>query len=288
MQSLSRGLRVLSAVLSAPGSVTLTELAVATGIHKATALRFVRTLVEDGYVSVDLRGPRYSAGPVFIGHALRGRPAALTQAAGPALAEIARVCRETIALYLPAWPDVVCCAVVPSPEPIRRHREVGDRQPMTRSSVGRAFLSQVPADFLDSTLRARPLQAFTPHTITDPEEFRAALLRARRQGYATSFEELNSDMGGLAVPLAVGDSTVPVAVVSVSGPRYRWGPDEVEAFAPTLVQVCARLSRELSRLGAGDSPRSRRGPGGSEAVRNATPGVHGGRPGAPLGAVPSR
>ncbi len=244
---------MLSAVLSAPASVSLTELSLATGVHKATVLRFVRTLVAGGYLSVDVRGPRYAPGPVFIGHALRGRANALTQAAAPTMAEIARQCRETIALFLPAWPDAVCCAVIPSPEQIRRHREVGDLQPMTRSSVGRAFLSRVPLDYLEATLKARPLQAYTPHTITDRKRFQAALLRARRKGYATSFEELNSEMGGLAVPVAGGSAPLPIAVVSVSGPRYRWGPKEVAAFAPALMEACSRLGRQMANSGAPDS-----------------------------------
>jgi IclR family pca regulon transcriptional regulator len=246
LQSLSRGLQVLSVVLAAPDGVSLTELAGAMGIHKATVLRLVRTLVEGGYVSADPRGPRYFPGPQILKYSVKTHMSAVAQAAGPFISELSAASRETVSLFVPAWPELVCCAALPSPEPIRRHREVGDSQPMTCASVGRAFLSHAPDGYVTAALEACPLERRTQHSVTDPDQFRSLLREARRQGYEISSEEVNLDMAGVAAPVLARGSALPLGVLSVSGPLFRWGLPQIKAFAPVLVDAARRLGQQTA------------------------------------------
>lgn len=232
---------MLTHVLAARDGATLTELATAVGLHRATVLRLVRTLAERGYVSADPRGPRYFAGPSLLRHSVKTHMSALSRLAESAIAELAQSSQETVALLVPAWPDLVCTAVAASPQLIRRHREVGDVQPMTRAAVGRAFLSKAPPGYVQDTLRARPLVARTPHTVVDADDFIRALATADELGYAVTFQETNLDMAGLAAPICTPAGALPLGVISVSGPLFRWNRDQINAFGPELVDVCSRL-----------------------------------------------
>ena len=238
---------MLSAVLAAvPDGVSLTELAGAVEIHKATVLRLVRTLVDGGYVSADPRGPRYFPGPLILKHSVRTHMSAVAQAAGPFMSGLSAASRETVSLFVPAWPELVCCAVVPSPELVRRHREVGESQPMTRASIGRAFLSHAPDGYVATALEARPLERCTQHSVTDPDQFRRLLREVRRRDYEMSSEEVNPDMAGVAAPVLTSASALPLGVLSVSGPLFRWDPPQIEAFAPVLVDAARRLGRQAA------------------------------------------
>lgn len=239
--TLSRGLDVLSHVLTADDGVTLSELATAMGLHRATVLRLVRTLAERGYVSADPRGPRYFVGPAVLRHSVKTHMGALARLAESVIGELAQSSRETVAVFVPAWPDLVCSAVAASPELIRRHREVGDVQPMTRAAVGRAYLSMASPRYVQDTLAARPLVARTPHTVVDADGFLQALEAARQLGYAVTFQETNLDMAGLAAPICTPGGALPLGVISVSGPLFRWSRDQIEAFGPELVEAARRL-----------------------------------------------
>lgn len=249
LQSLSRGLKVLTVLMDAEKALTLTELSVAVGLHKTTVLRLLRTLSHSGYVSADPLGPRYLPGPVLLRNSvIRSSTSLVVEAAAPVMTQMAVASQETVALFLPAWPDLICASVVPSPQLIRRHREVGEIQPMTRAAVGRAFLSHASESYVKATLAARPLRPLTSQTVINETTFLALLKSARRCGYAISAEETNADMAGLAAPIPSQPGDPPVGVLSVSGPLYRWAPAQLDHFGPTLVEASHHLGDTLARF----------------------------------------
>jgi len=56
--------------------------------------------------------------------------------------------------------------------------------------MGRVLLAMLSDSAIDEYLEATDLEPLTPHTITDPEEFRSVLLETRAQGYALVDQEL--------------------------------------------------------------------------------------------------
>lgn len=253
LQSLSRGLTALSVILASPNGVSLTELAAAMGLHRATVLRLVRTLVQQGYVSADLRGPRYFAGPEILRHSIRAHTSGLAQAAGPVMSELSKASWETVALLVPAWPDLVCCAVRPSPHEIRRHREIGEAQPMTQASIGRAFLSRTPSDYIAATLAARPLRPNTPNSIVDVDDYLKVLEHAAKQGFAVSVQEASSEMSGVSAPVVAPGTDFPLGVINISGPSYRWDHEQCMTFGPLLARAVDEFaSRTLAITRARD------------------------------------
>lgn len=250
LKSLSRGLTALSIVLEASGGISLTELATAMGLHRATVLRIVRTLVEQGYISAEVHGRRYFAGPQILCQSVRTHSSALIVAAQPVMSKLGEETKETVALLFPAWPDLICGTVISSPHGIRRHRDVGEILSMTRASVGRAFLSQAPADYVAATLAARPLERIAPHSITEVSRFLTGLSETAKEGFTISIEEGNREMCGVSAPVILPGGGLPLAVLNVSGPSYRWGPEQMLAFGPTLALAAKRLSATI----AGRSP----------------------------------
>ncbi|WP_084132608.1 IclR family transcriptional regulator [Actinocatenispora sera] len=242
-RTLSRGLALLSEILDADAPPTLTELALQTGLSKATVSRLLATLVEAGFAAQTPGGQTYSAGP-SIARWLRTSPleALLTQQATPVLSELRDLSGETSVLCVPVWPDRVCIARSLSTSPIRAQKTIGENGPLTRGCSGRAFLAFATERYVDAALQARPLVRMTDTSIVDVDRFLARLRAERELGYTMSTGGTYPDMNGIAVPIFAASSTLPIAVINVSGPSARWTKPAMERFAPTLKEHAAQLT----------------------------------------------
>ena len=97
---------------------------------------------------------------------------------------------------------------------------VGRRSPAHASSSGKVLLAFGDEARIEEVL-ARPLEALTSKTVTDPAELRSILARTRERGYARSTGELEDGLVTIAAPVIVQGRAV--AAVSCSGIWNRLG-----------------------------------------------------------------
>src|ERR1700719_1083359 len=94
-QAVDRAARLLTEVVHAPGSVTFTELAAATGLAKSTTSRLLLALERGGLVRRDDAG-RFRPGEMFVRFAWRGgAEAGLVAVAQPFLERLGKATGET-------------------------------------------------------------------------------------------------------------------------------------------------------------------------------------------------
>ena len=91
----------------------------------------------------------------------------------------------------------------------------------------------------------KPLRRFTPYTVTSLTALADELGRVRRDGYATSFEQLEAGLHAVAVPVFDARGEV-VAAISASGPSFRLTRRRAEEFVPDLAGASAELTAQLS------------------------------------------
>lgn len=219
------------------------ELARRTRLAKGTVSRLLGTMVEDGYLTCGELDGLYSAGREIVwrlaGPSLHSD---LRRAIREAMTRLRDASGETVALYVPVWPERVCIEQVESRSGLRRIHEPGERWSLSSGSAGRAYLAYVSEQEVARTLAARPLVAVTPHSITDPELFRAALAEIRRDGYSVAFSERFDGMSGMAAPIFLHGREAPAAMISIAGPQVRWHREAMSAFAPLLLETVRSLS----------------------------------------------
>src|SRR5262249_54181331 len=90
---------------------------------------------------------------------------------------------------------------------------VGTRLPMHCTGVGKVLLAHAPADVVERAL-AR-LARVTPYTITRPDVLGTQLNRIRRDGVATTSEEMSLGACSLAVPVVQASDETVVAAIGV-------------------------------------------------------------------------
>ena len=250
VQSLERGLAVIRAFGADAPSLTLSEVARATGLTRAGARRFLLTLTDLGYVRTDGRRFELTARVLELGYAFLSS-IELPEVAEPHLERLVAEVHESSSVSVLDGDDIVYVARVPTARIMRVSINVGTRFPAYATSMGRVMLAGMDPSELDGFLARAELLRLSARTITSERKLRAELDRVRRQGWAMVDQELEEGVCALAAPIhdAAGDV---IASVNVAVNASRWTRAAMrEQLLPGLLDVAAQIDRDAraSRTG---------------------------------------
>lgn len=240
VQAVERALDLLLLIAGAAEPQSARALATRTGLSASTVLRLLTALEQKGLVERDAVTRRYALGAGALALAARrGRGADLTERALPRLRALRDTLGETVSLHVRTGDQHVCVAEIESPREVRRRVEVGRLFPLRQGATGRVFraFGGTAAAEEDEEQDAELERRFTD-----------GLPRSRRmvraEGYAASVEEREAGVSGIAAPLLDAGGQVR-AVVTVSGPAERFGPERMRAAADALRAAARAISEEL-------------------------------------------
>jgi DNA-binding IclR family transcriptional regulator len=220
-----------------------TELAARLKTSKATAFRLARTLQANGYLE-QMDDARYRLGPRSLLLGARGSSELdLRKELHWAMEELHARTEETILLTVMAGRFAVCLDSIPSTRAVVSVATVGTVWPAHTCSGGLAILSQNDK-LLDSYL-SEPLTRHTDTTITDPEELRDFLARAREVGYAVNLNYFRAEVCAVSAVVRL-PSGKPVAALSVMLPEFRLHEVGVEFLGKTVRSIADQASRRLA------------------------------------------
>ncbi len=243
VQSVTRALQALELIAEA-GELGVTDLGRRLGVHKATASRLAATLADGGLVERDPVSDRYRLGFGLIrlaGTAMAGLD--LVRTGRPVLEELADRTRESVTLGVLSNDEVIYVDQVASPRLIVSGNWIGQRTPLHCSASGKVFLAWLSLSKRDQLL-ARPLQVYTPQTVTDPASLRQQLEEARIRGYACIQDEIEEGLNAVAAPVRQANGEV-VAAIAVSGPSFRVRAIDLPGLGRVTVDAAVAMSRRL-------------------------------------------
>ncbi len=230
--SLEKGLLVIEAFDSTRPRLTLSDVAKITGITRAAARRYLRTLTKLHYADFDGRYFSLSPRILRLGYAYLSSTALATRLQ-PFLERISEDTGESSSAATLDGDDIVYIARSATRRILSIGLGVGSRLPAYCTSLGRVILAHQPPEVIEAYLQRVRLEPRTPKTITDKNEFRRMLEVTRQQGYAMVNEELEFGLRSIAVPL-VRNGEVTVAL-NISAQAARVPASEMEArFLPAL------------------------------------------------------
>ncbi|WP_030940684.1 IclR family transcriptional regulator domain-containing protein [Streptomyces sp. NRRL S-646] len=245
VESLARGLTVLTAFSEGRAALTLTEVAKATGLARATARRALITYEHLGLVHAQDRTFALTPRVLSLGFPPLSRTS-LPEIAAPHMAELAQRVHESTSLAVLSGDEIQYTARVATSRIMSVNITVGTRLPAYATSMGRVLLSDLPP--ADRPLPT-PLLPLTPHTLTDPEALTRLLTEVKSQGHALVDEELEEGLRSIAVP--VRDRTGrAVAALNVAMHVARHTPEECEQdILPQLRATATRIEQDLHVAG---------------------------------------
>jgi DNA-binding IclR family transcriptional regulator len=245
VRAVSRALALLKAV-QGKGS-TLTDLAADAGIPRPTALRLVRTLEAEGFLT--RTDGMYVLGPAIAQLRLMPDPdQAMRFLVHEALTDLRDTLNESCAYWMLYGTRRICVDTAESRQSVRWQSRLGIEAPLHLGAGGKVLSA-----FSDSEqiLAAVPT-ADGKFTLTDGrvrslDDLRRELGVIRRRGYATSKGESTSEAWGAAVPVFVhGSLAGAVTVIMPSSRRYPVA--ELIAACKETVERLQRKAERISRL----------------------------------------
>ena len=220
-QSVRKAITLLRATAASTDGTSVSALARAAGLPRATALRLIQTMEREGFLLRVPEADRVLLGPELLRLARRVDTATLLhEVARGRLSELTDAVRETVTLSVMA-PDGGLDLVdqVDGPHHLIPRSWLGQRFPLHASSSGKLLLSTYDEQRLERFLRD-PLPALTPHTITTRRALRQELEQVRARGYATTVDEMEEGLAGVSVGI-FGESRALVGTINVTGVSQR-------------------------------------------------------------------
>ncbi|HCB03131.1 MAG TPA: IclR family transcriptional regulator [Nocardioides sp.] len=214
-QAVDRAALLISTVVTATEPLSFADLQEACDLPKSTTSRMLTALERSELLERTDDGS-YVAGGLFWLYAARHDPGEdLVRLARQTLAAISEETHETVNLSIARGDRVVQVAQVDSQFLLGTRDWTQVDVPVHCNSLGKVFLAWEVLPLTDG-----PLEQPTDATITDRDALAADFKRSRRRGWATTVDELEVGLAGVAVPV-LGTRGQVVAALGVSGPTTR-------------------------------------------------------------------
>jgi DNA-binding IclR family transcriptional regulator len=235
---LARLLDLLELAVSDEGApATLSELAERAGTPVSTTSRLLGQLRSWGFL-VEIDGGRHAPGPRLITmSAAVARSAYGDRRLKEATRILTAVTGESATASRLVGDHLVIVARTESGRPLRAVNRTGEVLPASRSAMGKAVLSTLPAHRRLDLIRAEGV-ANPQAALADIEE---ELAQTAARGYAVDEETLAVGLRCRAVAVVGWDGT-PVAALSVGGPTVRFTAELADRSVPALQAQAAELS----------------------------------------------
>jgi DNA-binding IclR family transcriptional regulator len=245
LSSVRNAARLLCAFSPTETELGVGELARRLGLAKSTVFRLLTTLAEEHLVEKNPRSGKYRLGlKLYELGAIVSNHLDLHEAVATYIDELRNKTGETVHVAILDGDEVVYIERRESPQTLRLWGRVGHRNRAHRTSTGKVLLAYLPSEELDRVLARRPLDAKTPHTITDPEVLKRELERVRRRGWAQNENE--SEMGVASVAAPIRDATGQVvAAISVAGPTLRFTPATMRRIIEETTATAEAISMRM-------------------------------------------
>ncbi|MDT0300875.1 IclR family transcriptional regulator [Streptomonospora wellingtoniae] len=249
-KSVVKAVRLLRELAGHPNGATATTLAAATRIARPTAFRLLYSLEQNGFV--DRVDNNYILGWELARLGKIADPySGVVKRVHPVLDELAAELGETVTLSVTVGDDgleLIAQADSSHLVGVAMGKQVGRHFPLHASSTGKVLLAEMSQEKVTSLLPER-LDSFAPRTITDRDALLKELCEVREQGYSVIDNEFEEGLLSLSRPVRDSSGSL-AAILTVDGPRYRFGRDRI----PDALQHMQAKATRISDFLWGEAP----------------------------------
>ena len=237
-----KAVAILEAMATVRRPLGVTEVGVLLGLPKPTAHRIVRMLESEGLLQREPGSRRFVPGARLVRLGLGVVAASMLSAPRHAILEaLSQKIGETCNFGVMADSHVVYLDRVESAWPFGLRFEPGSHVPLHCTSMGKLFLSLMPAKKCALLLRSIPLYRYTENTITDAARLETELENIRSAEVSTDNQEFLAGVVCVAVPVR-DTNKQPVAALAVSAPLARMTLQQGLQHVPLLQAAAEQLT----------------------------------------------
>ncbi|EMF52963.1 MULTISPECIES: IclR family transcriptional regulator C-terminal domain-containing protein [Streptomyces] len=244
IESLVRGLSVLTAFGPGRDALRNAEIARLTGLPRATVRRALITLDHLGYVTGQDGLYRPNAAILSLGYAPLSR-LSLAQLAQPHLTALSHRLSDSASMTVLSGSEILYVARAAPARLMTVHATVGTRLPAYATAMGRVLLAGLPRNECAAILASSAPTSLTAQTVTDLNELIRLVAQADDDGYALLDGELEVGLRSMAVPVRSRDGKVRAAINVAMHSSRRSVTECLEEVLPALHAAAAGIERDL-------------------------------------------
>jgi DNA-binding IclR family transcriptional regulator len=238
-------------VLAQRSPLRLTDIADATSLNKATALRILNSLIEEGFVSRVAGAKTYELGQEARVMAVGARRSVdIAELAQPSLLRLSERSADTALLSVRSGVEALYLARSVGSHPLQpNYLQIGSRRPLGVGAGALALLVWLPDAEIEAVIEVIvPRLAKSPR-IT-PKFLRERIASARKVGHTVLIDAAFPGMGGVGVPVR-DDAGEVVAALSIgaASDRIRRREAELADMLKKEAQVLARAMEQAPKNG---------------------------------------
>lgn len=238
-------------VLAQRSPLRLTDIADTTSLNKATALRILNSLIEEGFVSRVTGAKTYELGQEARVMAVGARRSVdIAELAQPSLLRLSERSADTALLSVRSGVEALYLARSVGSHPLQpNYLQIGSRRPLGVGAGALALLVWLPDAEIEAVIEVIvPRLAKSPR-IT-PKFLRERIAVARKAGHTVLLDAAFPGMGGVGVPVR-DDAGEVVAALSIGAAtdRIRRRETELADMLKKEAQVLARAMAQAPKNG---------------------------------------
>ena len=245
LSGVTRAFSILD-VLASHEHLNLETLSKETELPKPTALRFLTTLINLGYVyrnpedqySVTLK--LFSLGSRALDHL------DLYQIIRPFAKQLSETLGETVHVGIRDEDEALYILKIESKYTIRMYSRVGKRIPLYCTAIGKSLLLGSTEEAIVQYAKRTKLVPFTQYTITKPKDLVREVTQIADSGIAQDNQEHEIGIRCIGSPI-IDYTGKPVAALSTSWPLFRFDESQFNYYCDTIQQTAQQISRLLGK-----------------------------------------
>jgi len=244
VQPVYKALQVLRCLGEERRELALSEICYRVNLPKTTVFRYLQTLCACGFLTHDHNTDLYRIGLRVweLGQSVH-EPLRIREFALPAMRELRDRFNETVNLGVLDGLDVVYLEIIESRRSLRMQAQLGGRDPIYSTALGKAVLAFKQEDQWPAHLPSK-LAPRTKRTVIAPDKLRQSLVRVRECGYAFDDEENEDGARCIAAPIMNHAGQV-LAAISLSAPASRMSDRLVAKVAAAIKETAAAISQRM-------------------------------------------
>lgn len=236
-------------VLAQNSPLRLTEIADATSLNKATTLRILGSLIEEGFISRVAGAKTYELGQEARVMAVSARRTVdIAELAQPSLLRLSERSADTALLSVRSGVEALYLARSVGSHPLQpNYLQIGSRRPLGVGAGSLALMVWLPDAEIEAIIEVLiPRLAKSPR-IT-PKYLRERIIAARKHGHTMLLDAAYPGMGGVGVPVRDDTGQVVAALsIGASSDRIRRRETELAEMLKKEVQILMRAMAQPAK-----------------------------------------
>jgi len=242
--SFAKGLRVIECFGAETARLSISDVAIATGLDRATARRCLLTLYHEGYADYDGKFFTLTPRALRLGlGALAALP--LPQVVQPWLDQLTEQIGQSCSVSILDETEIVYVARAAQKRVMSIGLMPGSRLPAHSTSMGRVLLAALGEEDARAIIDRSDLTPRTPLSLTDPADIMASVNQARAQGFAVIDQEVEIGLRSVAVPIHDNRGHIVAALNTGMAAAQASVDDLVDIYLPALLKVQQGVRRVL-------------------------------------------